>query len=279
MGPLSYPTAMNGHTPLKPVRCVHLLHLLLGALFCLAGMAQASEPAPVPAPVPALVGPGGQIGAGWRLVGFPQSHTELPPTRFEAGEVDGVPAIQVITDASYGTLVHDGLSVPPTRLQWRWRLDQPLAGGRRAPDLLSKAGDDAALKLCVMFDHALDRVPFWERTTLRLARGISGESLPAATLCYVWDSAGPASREGANPYTRRVRFIVLQGRDAPLSRWVTESRDVAADFSRLFADELPQGVSTAANRLPSVHTVLIGADSDNTGSRSSGWVSGVGWAP
>jgi len=249
--------------------------LLSCGLLCLAGMAWVGQAQALPP----LVQPDGQTGADWRFVGFPKSHAELAPTRFEAGEVDGVQAIQVITDASYGTLVHDGLAQRPGRLQWRWRLDQPLVGGRRGPDLLSKEGDDAALKLCVMFDHTLDRVPFLERTTLRLARAISGESLPAATLCYVWDSAGPALREGSNPYTRRVRFIVLQGRDAPLSRWLTETRDVAADFARLFADELPQGVSTPSHQLPLVHTVLIGADSDNTGSRSSGWVSGVGWAP
>jgi hypothetical protein len=39
----------------------------------------------------------------------------------------------VITDASYGTLVHDGMSTAPARLQWRWRLDQPLAGGDGRP--------------------------------------------------------------------------------------------------------------------------------------------------
>lgn len=249
--------------------------LMPSCLLCLAGLLLSGHARALPP----LVDPDGQAGAGWRFVGFPKSHADLPPTRFEAGAADGVSAIQVITDASYGTLVHDGLSTPPRRLQWRWRLDQPLAGGRRAPDLASKEGDDAALKVCVMFRHGLERVPFWERTLLRVARTVSGEALPAATLCYVWDSVGPAMREGSNPYTRRVRFIVLQGRDAPLSRWVSETRDVGADFARLFADELPLGIDTPADQLPPVHTVLIGADSDNTGSRSGGWVTGLGWAP
>ncbi|HMN94685.1 MAG TPA: DUF3047 domain-containing protein [Hydrogenophaga sp.] len=246
-----------------------------GTLAVLSGALWASDrPA-----LPPLIGPDGNTGPDWRVVGFPKSHTDLPLTRFEPGQADGVTGMQVITDASYGTLVHDGLSTPPRRLQWRWRLDQPLGGGRRAPDLASKEGDDAALKVCVMFRHGLDRVPFWERTVLRVARAVSGEALPAATLCYVWDSAGPAMREGSNPYTRRVRFIVLQGRDAPLSRWISETRDVGADFARLFADELPLGADTPPDQLPRVHTVLVGADSDNTGSRSSGWVTGLGWAP
>lgn len=231
-----------------------------------------------PSPLPPLVAPDGTIGKGWRVVGFPTSHTNLPLTRFEPGEIDGVTGIQVRTNASYGTLVHDELSAKPGRLKWQWRLDQPLAGGRRAPDLQTKEGDDAALKLCVLFDHPIDQLPFWERTKLRLARTVSGEPLPAATLCYVWDSAGPAHQEGSNPYTRRVRFIVLQGKDSPLRRWTVESRDVAADLARVFADELPQGEHTAADRLPQARSVLVGADSDNTGSASIGWVAGVSWS-
>jgi hypothetical protein len=131
----------------------------------------------------------------------------------------------------------------------------------------------------VMFDHRLDSVPFVERTVLRIARSVSGENLPAATVCYIWDSAGPAPREGINPYTRRVRFISLQGRNSPLTRWVGESRDVAQDFATLFADELPQGALTPRAELPPLTTVLIGADSDNTASHSIGWVADLRWAP
>jgi hypothetical protein len=188
--------------------------------------------------------------------------------------VQGERAIKVSTQASYGTLVHDLPRTPAGRLQWRWRLDQPLMGGQGVADIQTKAGDDAALKVCVMFDHPLARVPFVERTKLRMARSVSGEDLPAATLCYVWDSVHPAGLRGANPYTARVRYITLQGQGTSLAQWQTESRDVAADFTQLFADELPQGAA-----VPLVRAVLIGADSDNTGSRSVGWVSALGWRP
>lgn len=213
---------------------------------------------------------GVQPAAPWRVVGFPKAGADIPPTRFEVGTVQGERALKVSTQASYGTLVHDLPPVPAGRLQWRWRLDLPLSGGTHAPDILTKAGDDAALKLCVMLDHPLERVPFVERAQLRLARALSGEDLPAATLCYVWDSTHPAGTHGANPYSRRVRFISVQGRGAPLGQWQTESRDVAADFARLFADE-------AGAQPPRVRAVLIGADSDNTASRSVGWVSAVSW--
>lgn len=229
--------------------------------------------------LPMLTTSDGQLNNAWRFVGFPSQHKPLPPTLFEAGMVGGTPAVKVSTDSSYGTLVRDGLTLNGGRLQWRWRLDQPLSGGQHPPDLRSKDGDDAALKVCVMFEHALAQVPFLERTTLRLARAISGEALPAATVCYVWDTAGSTPAEGANPYTRRVRYIVLQGQATPQGQWFNESRDIAQDFIHLFHDELPQGKATPAAQAPRVHTVLIGADSDNTGSRSQGWVASLSWHP
>lgn len=237
-----------------------------------AGLLAASLGAWAQTPLPALVQSDGTLNAAWRFVGFPKAKADLPPTRFEAGREDGVSAVKVITGSSYGTLVQDWAGPSPTLLQWRWRLDTPLSGGKTAPDILTKAGDDAALKVCVMFDHPLDRVPFVERTVLRIARSVSGEALPAATVCYVWDSTHPPLTQGPNPYTKRVRFISLQGRGAPLARWVNESRDVAQDFATLFADELPAGAPT-----PRITRVLLGADSDNTASTSSGWVADLRW--
>lgn len=227
--------------------------------------------------LPPLTQPDGALHPGWRYVGFPQQKAPIPPTLIEAGQVDGQPAVKVVTASSYGSLVHDLQDAPPARLQWRWRLDQPLSGGQAAPDLTTKAGDDAALKVCAMFDHPLERVPFVERTVLRIARSVSGEALPAATVCYVWDSAHAAGRQGANPYSRRVRYISLRGSEAPTGQWVAESRDLAQDFITLFGDELPQGAQTPRGELPKVATVLIGADSDNTASRSSGWVAELRW--
>ena len=210
---------------------------------------------------------------GWRFVGLPNK-PDIGATRFETGQIDGVPAVRLRTDQSYGTWVH-AWNGPAGTLQWRWRLDEPLSGGVRPANIRRKDGDDAALKVCVMFDHALERVPFGERTLLRLARSVSGENLPAATVCYVWDPAQTSGAIGSNAYTQRVRYLVLQGRSAPLQRWVAESRDVAADFVRLFGDELPP--NSGAGAVPPVSAVLIGADSDNTQANSNGWVTQLQW--
>ncbi|MDP2015293.1 DUF3047 domain-containing protein [Hydrogenophaga sp.] len=257
---------MGGQVPQLAARVTAPGRTLAAALLATSFGALAQSP------LPALVQADGTLEPAWRFVGFPKAKADLPPTRFEAGRVDSTAAVQVLTASSYGTLVHDWSGLAPARLQWRWRLDTVLSGGKTAPDILTKAGDDAALKVCVMFDHPLDRVPLIERTVLRIARSVSGEALPAATVCYVWDSTHPALTQGPNPYTKRVRFISLQGRSAPLARWVNESRDVAQDYATLFADELPAGVAA-----PRITRVLLGADSDNTASTSSGWVTDLRW--
>lgn len=241
------------------------MNIPLRTLFALSGAM--ALPAALAQSLPPLTQADGAVHPGWRYVGFPKQKADIPPTVIKAGQVDGQPALKVVTASSYGTLVHDLKDAPPARLQWRWRLDQPLSDGKASPDLTTQAGDDAALKVCAMFEHPLERVPFVERTVLRIARSVSGEALPAATVCYVWDSGHPAGRQGANPYTKRVRYISLRGSETPARQWVSERRDLAKDFATLFADELPAG-----GAVPPLRTVLIGADSDNTASRSSGWV-------
>lgn len=239
-----------------------------------AALAQSNEK-----PLPPLVSPeSGSIHPAWRVVGLPRRHSDIPITVFQADTMDGKPALRVDTDTSYGTLVNDWRGTA-RQLRWRWRLDQPLTGGTAPPDLMAKSGDDAALKVCVLFDHPLDSVPFMERTLLRMARGLSGENLPAATVCYVWDSGRPATLQATNPYTQRVRFFSLQGKGAPLGQWVSQTRDVAQDYITLFADELPLGRETPLTDVPWVTSVVVGADSDNTASRSTAWIADLQWAP
>jgi hypothetical protein len=205
----------------------------------------------------------------WLVTGLPKQ--KVPPTRFVRGAPDGVPTVRLETDGGYGVLVHrleaNGTTPSPVTLQWRWRLDQPVAGA----DLREKATDDAALKVCAMFELPLERVPFVERQLLRLAQVLSGEPLPAATLCYVWAPLLPAQTLMANAYTRRMRWLVLQGRGSALQQWRSERRDLRADFLRAFSDESAE--------VPPLAAVLVGADADNTGGRGAGEVAALELRP
>jgi Protein of unknown function (DUF3047) len=215
---------------------------------CLA----AASPSIAMASLSTLVGAAAAPLPPWRSIGVPGQ--KMAPTRFDVVDLEGERVLRIESRASYGNLVHTvpAGAAPAGSLSWRWRVDRPVAGA----DLRTKPGDDAAAKVCVLFDHALDRVPFTERQLLRLARAATPEPLPAATLCYVWAPELPAGTVLANAYTRRVRWMVLQGSAAPLAAWRSERRDLRADFLRAFGDE--------ANELPPLSAVLVGGDADNT---------------
>lgn len=232
------------------LRC--LLSLALAGLIPGAARANSSLLAP-------LVADGAEPPPPWHVAGLPRQ--SKPLTRFSVVDVDGQRALRVEADASYGNLVHDVKGAPAgARLSWRWRVDRLVNGA----DLRVKSGDDVSLKVCVAFDEPLQNVPFVERQVLRIARTQSTEPLPAATVCYVWDTELPPGTMLDNAFTKRLRYVVLQSGAGGLRQWVEERRDVGADFLKLF------GTEVAA--VPPIIGVAIGADADNTRSRSLGFV-------
>ena len=191
----------------------------------------------------------------WRVVGLPKQPPPL--TRYRVVDAEGGRVIEIDAQASYGNLVHEWpVGIAARQLSWRWRIerDNPLT------DLRQKAGDDHVVAVCALFDLPLASIAFWERQMLRLARTLSGEPLPAATLCYTWDLRQRAGTVLDSPYTRRVRWLVLRGEGDPPGTWRVEQRDLQADFLRLFGDE--------ARMLPPVTAVLVAGDADNTQGRS-----------
>ena len=209
--------------------------------------------------LPSPVADASHLDKHWRVVGLPQA--AKPLTLFSATQQDGRLAVRVQTQHSYANLVHEfARPVALRTLGWSWRLVQ----GNAKADLRQRSSDDVALRVCLSFDLPLDKVPFVERQLLRVASSRVGEPLPAATLCYVWDHELPRDTSLDNAFTRRVRLIVLRSSRDGNANWFTEQRDVAADFRRAFGDE--------SREVPPVNAVLIGADSDNTGVDTLGFV-------
>jgi hypothetical protein len=143
-------------------------------------------------------------------------------------------------------------------------VDKPLSSA----DLRSRQGDDVALKVCALFDMPQAAVPFVERQLLRLAESRTGKSLPTATLCYAFDPSWPSGSVVPNAHSRRVRYITL---GTTPRAWQDVSRDLAADFVRAFGDE--------TTTVPRVRAVAVGADADNTGGESLGYIGDLEWTP
>ncbi len=260
------------HKTIKTVAALHLLTLATASfgqenatVTAVGGATPTTRLAPF-----SLAAPGGAPGAlppPWRVVGLPGN--KVPLARPEIATVDGVPVLRLATDRSYGSAVHELPRVTlaaDARLAWRWRLDQPLA----AANLRTKEGDDAALKVCALFDLPLDRLSFGERNLMRLARLVSGEPLPSATLCYVWDNTLPAGTVLPNAFSGRVVYWVLNGAESPPGAWARHDRPLAADFRKAFALDGP---------MPPLTAIAVGADADNTGGHSLGHVGDVTLRP
>ena len=238
--------------------------LIVLAALAACGIALAQKP--VLAPLAA--GESATPPAPWRAVGLPRN--KAPLAQMDIVSIDGVRALRLQTDKSYGTLVHElpgGVAGVDATIKWRWRLDQAIANA----DLRKKEGDDAALKVCVMWGMPLEQVPFNERTLLRLARSLSSELLPAATVCYISDRSLATGTTLANIYSRRVRSIIIDGRGSPLAKWRLHKRRVGDDFLKLFGDE--------SKVVPPVLAVVVGADADNTGGSSLGYIADLVFSP
>lgn len=186
-----------------------------------------------------------------------QYHPKIPQhTEFKLVQTDGAVALEAVANKAYGTLVHPFASpVVLNTLSWEWQVMTHPTGA----DLRTKAGDDAGAKLCVFVQIDESKLGLGTRLAMAAARTLSGEDLPAATLCYVWGLPGEkVGQVFDNPYTDRVRNMVL--RDLPgSSELLSEQRDVQADARLAFGDELPKGAVRFTG-------LALGADSDNTGS-------------
>ena len=217
----------------------------------------------------AVLAPFGAAGAApqapWKVIGLPQQ--TKPFTKFSVVELDGKRAVKIEADESYGNIVHPLQLGSPGHLAWQWRIEKPLD----TADLRQRGGDDTAVKVCVFYDLPIESISFAERQLLRITRGKTTDLVPAATVCYVWDTQLPVGTTLDNAFTRRVRYIVLESGNEKRDRWVSEKRDLGADFLKLFRDE--------SATVPAILGVAVGADSDNTKGHTVSYVSGVAIEP
>jgi len=215
-----------------------------------AGVVRGAGPQLVP-----LSGASDVPPAPWHVAGLPKQ--TKPLTRFKLETLDGERVLRIEAERSYGNLVHPlAADTSGHLLRWRWRIAEP----NPLIDLRHKEGDDSMVKVCAFFDEPLSAVPFVERQLLRLARSVSSEPLPAATVCYLWDNKLAPGTALHNAFTHRLRLLVLRGPESAPLQWQAEQRDVAADYKRLFGDE--------SDSVPPLLGIGVGADADNTHARS-----------
>lgn len=132
------------------------------------------------------------------------------------------------------------VAIDPDRcpiLEWLWRVDrlQPDA------DLRTREGDDVAASIFLLFGDP----------------GMLSDPEPVPTLRYVWTNDRVVEEAVIeNPHMPGIVYnLVVESGSRRLGTWVTERRDMAADFYRAFGRKPGDGVGAIA----------IFTDNDQTG--------------
>ena len=182
-------------------------------------------------------------------------------TRYQATEKDGRPALMAEAMGSNSTL--NLLLTPPAgTVAKRMHFSLFVPALNPSFNLAEKGEDDAVARLILSFDGDRFNGTWQARDHIvsELSGLIAGKPLPYASIMYVWDNHHPAGTVIPNPYTSRIRQIVVESGPARLNQWVDFDRDVEADF-RLAFGEAPG---------PMIGLGLM-TDSNNSGAAVTAW--------
>ena len=191
---------------------------------------------------------------GWEAVVFPGKVR----TAFRSQPRDGRDSVQAESKSS-ASMLRQRLRIAPEqlgRLSFDWQVENLLDGA----DMTAQGRDDSPARLVLAFGG--DRQKFSPRNAMlnELARALTGEDMPYATLMYVWSNEQPVGTVIVHPRTDRVRKIVVESGPMRLKQWLHYERDVRADFEKAFGEAPGE-----------LQALGIMTDSDNTQSRTKAW--------
>lgn len=125
-------------------------------------------------------------------------------------------------------------------LTWRWKISNTIVKG----DERSKAGDDYAARIYVIFPHW-----FFPKTR---------------SLNYIWANRLAKDELLPNAYTSNAVMIAVESGGEDVGGWVEERRDIVADYRRAFGEDPPE-----------VGAIAIMTDTDNTGESAVAWYADI----
>jgi hypothetical protein len=252
----------SSRTLSPPRRLAALTACCLAALSCALGAQTYMDAAPLPAPFST-----GNAGAspprGWDPV---KLSDKKRPTEYTLVDDAGVVVLHAHAVGAASGLaqfaVFDIRGAPV--VEWRWKVSSLIEGA----DNHVGAKEDSPVRLMFAFDGDRSRLPLVDRAVFYLAEKLSGRPLPYALLQYVWANTIPVGTVLDNPYTRRVRMLVVASGPGGVGKWQTLKRNLHDDFRHAFHEE--PGLLTGIGVL---------TDTDNTGASVDAWYGDIRFLP
>jgi hypothetical protein len=166
-------------------------------------------------------------------------------------EDNGIRVVKAVSNASASGLARD-LEIDIKKYQiitWRWKVSNVYMKA----DVTKKHGDDYPARIYVSFLYDPDRAGFFERAKFEMAKMVSGKYPPGSAINYIWASHAKPGTVVSNPYSDRVKMIVIESGKEALNTWITEERNIYNDYVDAFGVEPPM-----------MSGIAIMTDSDNT---------------
>jgi hypothetical protein len=229
------------------------LALLLGA--CASPPPAPDKPAAGLAATPWTLASSGTPGApAWH-------HYKLPgkqPSQFSYVRKDGRHAMAAHS-ASSASMVRQAVRIEPAELgsvRFSWKVPELIAQA----DMALRETDDSPVRIVLAFEGDRRRFSGKNAMLSELARALTGEEMPYATLMYVWCNTRQPGSVIVNPRTDRIRKLVVESGNGRLRQWVYYERNIRADYEKAFGE--------APGALVGIG---IMTDSDNTRSTTQAW--------
>jgi hypothetical protein len=217
--------------------------------------AQARSPDRIEAGMFSSSMPGQTLPDGWQALTFERINRY---TGYSLVNDDGTVVIKAVSEQAASGLAR-ALSISPLEyplIQWRWKVNNVLRQG----DVTRKEGDDYPARIYITFAFDPDRAGYLERLEYEAARLLLGQDVPYRAISYVWGSNSPVGTMIPNSYTDRVMMFVVESGARKSRQWVTEIRNVYADYLQAFGEEPPM-----------ISGIAIMTDTDNTGEAAIAW--------
>ena len=173
-------------------------------------------------------------------------------------QLDGRRAMGVRSKAA-ASMLRKTVSIDPAQLaslHFSWKVPALIEGA----DMARPDKEDSPVRLVLAFEGDRSRLSPRDHMLSELARALTGEDMPYATLMYVWSSHHAPGSVLKSSRTDRIRKLVLESGPNRLNRWLDYERDIRADFVQAYGEEPGRLIA-----------VGIMTDTDNTRASTQAW--------